>query len=717
MQEKIAEVAVPRPVDRTFDYAIPPELADVPAGVRVRVQFGRERVVGYLLRRKAESDYEGRLQPLQDCLDDDPVLTPAVLSLARWMSARYLCPLGLVLQAILPQRLSRARPSRSKLVGLNRPLQDTLAQIERLQPTAPQQANLLRTLLNLSSPSVRELLSWAGSSDGPLRALVEKGHVKLQPKPPSGVTSPFRERAAAVALTGAQRAALGALTGALDGDRGAFLLHGVNGSGKTEVYLHALQHVLSQGKTAIMAVPEIALTPQLLARVRGRLGDGLAVLHSGLTDAQRAREWTRLRDGEARVAVGVRSASLVPLDGLGLIVLDEEHESTYRQESPEPRYHARDVALRRAAAEGAVAVLGSATPSLEAFHAAQSGALQRLALPERVVPAPLPEVELVDMSQSRRRLSPELEAALGACLGRGEQAMLLVNRRGFGIALCGQCRAAQRCPSCGIALTFHLRPIQLRCHYCGYEHKGHACRACGGELEFLGTGTQRMETILKRKFPTARVARMDSDAVKRGQHGALLEDFRSGRIDVLLGTQMIGLGHDFPGVTLMGIADADALLDVPDFRGAERTFQLISQASGRAGRGERDARVLLQTRHPEHYVIRHALGRDYEAFAREELGYREALGYPPYAHLIRLTVAKPAEAAAREAADRLKAALAELNEAEVLGPARALPYRWRGRHRWQLLLKADAVPPLRDELIGRVKALKLDSSVEIDVDP
>lgn len=710
----IAEVAVPRPIDRTFDYAIPESWAEPTIGIRVRVPFGRDKVVGYLLGKKTESDFSGKLQPLIEALDEDPVLTPESLQLAGWIRQHYLCPIGLVFQAMLPLRLSRAKPSRTKIVELQINLTQTLRAIEQIKQEAPQQAKLLETLLQHANPLMKDLLAWANSSQGPLRSLVDKGWVKLLPKPLEGFQSSFHERAKDITLSAAQSNALSSIGQALAQRKGAFLLHGVNGSGKTEVYLHAIAEAQKRGMTSILMVPEISLTPQVITRFRHRLGDGLAVLHSGLTDAQRAREWTRLREGEAQVAVGVRSASLIPMENLGLIIMDEEHESTYQQDSPDPRYHARQVSLKRQVLDKSVVILGSATPSLTTYHQAQQGILTHLEMPRLVSEKP-PEIQVVDIGQQRGWCSPQLEEAIKEVLSQGQQAMLFLNRRGFGIAFCKACRHTQRCPECDISLVFEAKSVQLRCHYCEYIRQAHDCQQCGQEVQMLGAGTQRVELSLKKKFETARITRMDSDSIKKGQHGAVLEKFRQGDIDILLGTQMIGVGHDFPNVSLMGIVDADTLLDVPDYRAAERTFQLLSQAAGRAGRSDLQSQVIMQTRHPDHYVIHYASEHDYAGFAKEELSLREALHYPPFGELITIVVSHKNEEKCQQMVEQLKEGL-HPEKFEALGPSKGMPYKWRGAFRWQLLLKLDDSKSAKSLLHERVKDLGMDAHVKFEID-
>lgn len=725
MSSRVAEVAVPRDVRRTFDYAIPSRLqGEIEVGTRVRIPFRNETLVGAVVALKDASDYSGRLRTISSAVDAEPVLTDPQLKLAYWTSQRYLAPLGLILQAMAPSRLLRRSPQTRRHVRLNQSLGETLKLIDELSARAPQQAALLETLVAWeAAPERSELLHAVGCTSGPLKGLEAKGAVVVETRSLTHrVASPFTEDAAEISLTREQHEALAAIRDALNRRRGRFLLHGVNASGKTEVYLRAVQHALERDRGAIVVVPEISLTPQLIARLRSRFGDAVALYHSGLTNAQRDREWTRLIDGEATVAVGVRAAVFAPVKDLGLIVVDEEHEGTYKQDDPQPRYHAREVALKRGELEGATVVLGSATPAVETYERARRGSLQKLTLSERAVGGTLPHVEIVDLGGRDRVLSPRLEEALEERLKCGEQTMLLLNRRGFSTCvLCRDCRTTQTCPHCGIALVYHARGQRLVCHTCGRHSPARsACRSCGSDdLVFLGRGTEQAEHEIRATFPNARLARMDSDAIGRGQHGQLLEGFRRGEIDVLLGTQMIGLGLDFPNVTLVGILSADTLLDVPDFRSGERTFQLLSQAIGRAGRGGRQGQVLIQTNHPEHYAVVHAARMDYAAFVQEELIYREALGYPPFTRLIKLTSEDRHEEKAHETAEALQTALNDAlgKGAELLGPFRALPYRLRGIFRWQLVLKTKRLQETVDQLRERLDDRRFQGSIKVDVDP
>jgi primosomal protein N' (replication factor Y) len=519
------------------------------------------------------------------------------------------------------------------------------------------------------------------------------------------------------------------------------LLHGVTGSGKTEVYLRAMAAALGEGRGAIVLVPEIALTPQLVARFRREFAEDLVLLHSGLSAGERYDGWERLRRGEARLCVGARSGVFAPVRDLGLIVVDEEHEAAYKQEQS-PRYDARTVAQRRAAEAGATLVLGSATPSLEAYYAAtEAGTAALVELPERIDQRPLPEVEIIDLRRSAGEENPErdgedrdwpfsssLEEKIEACLAAGEQVIILLNRRGFSpFVLCRECGASLRCPDCDVSLTFHLRSKQMRCHHCEYARPvPEVCDRCQGtDMGFLGTGTEKLEDQVRRRFSAARPLRLDSDVTgAKGAHGRILEEFASGRSNVLVGTQMVAKGLDFPEVTLVGIISADTGLNFPDFRAAERTFQLITQAAGRAGRGAKPGRVVVQTFNPDHYSILAASEHNYTAFSRDELDSRRALGYPPFAALVRLVVAdrsaRRAEAlAGKIAALGTAAAPAIAADVAVLGPAPAPLERLRGRYRWQVLVKAACADEARatwDEVRAQLAPRDL-AAVTVDVDP
>jgi primosomal protein N' (replication factor Y) len=582
--------------------------------------------------------------------------------------------------------------------------------VETLRADEPRAADLARALVKAGLVSV------------------EKREVRRDPfagRPVEGVTPP--------PLTSAQAAAVARLEKVLDENRYApFLLQGVTGSGKTEVYLRLIDAALARGRQALVLVPEISLTPQLGARFRGRFGDRVAILHSGLTDAERAAAYRRIQRGEVAIALGARSAVFAPLERLGVVVVDEEHDPSFKQQDG-VRYHGRDVAMRRARAAGAVAVLGSATPSLETWHAAVAGRLERLVLPERANARPLPSVEVIDLRQHKlpeaSLLSAPLARALDETLRFGEQAILFLNRRGFStFILCRTCGKGQRCRDCSVTLTYHRGIDRVVCHYCGFRAAPPTeCGACGGRaLERLGAGTEHAEAEVQARFPTARVARLDRDTAEGRGLTRILDGMRAREIDIVVGTQMITKGHDFPGVTLVGVLLADHGMGLPDFRAAERTYQLLEQVAGRAGRGDRPGRVLVQTYQPEHPAIVAAREHAYERFVEGELAARNELRYPPAARAACLHIDGADPMAVREAAEAVARACRQAagrapreEEIEVLGPAEAPIGRLRGRTRWQVFVKARSPSSLR--VLGRAALRAVDDSknvrVAVDVDP
>jgi len=536
-----------------------------------------------------------------------------------------------------------------------------------------------------------------------------------------------------VRLNPEQAAAVAAISAVVDEGFSPFLLLGVTGSGKTEVYLRAVAEVLARGRGALILVPEISLTHQLVGRVRARFGTEIAVLHSGLGDGERWDEWRRLSRGEARIAIGARSAVFAPMAELGIIIVDEEHDTAYKQ-GDGLHYHARDVAVMRAKLEGCPLILGSATASMESLHNARSERYHLLHLPERVAQRPMPSVELIDLRGQRLTspLSPTLAAAIEANLAAGGQTLLFLNRRGFANALqCRACGEPETCPNCSISLTWHQRAAALRCHYCDYaKPRPAACAECGQPaLDTWGWGTERLESLLRESFPGARVARMDRDTTTRkGSLSALLSQWNSGALDILIGTQMVTKGHDVAGVTLVGVVMADLSLNLPDFRSAERAFQQLAQVAGRAGRGDRPGRVLVQTLQPEHHVLRAVVDHDYRAFAERDIGQREELGYPPFGRLVLLRFegedAARTQTAAAQCAEQLRAAAprgAAPRGVAVLGPAPAPLSRLRGRYRWQILLRGKSGASLRRLVTDLVapdrRARPADIRLTIDVDP
>lgn len=512
-----------------------------------------------------------------------------------------------------------------------------------------------------------------------------------------------------------------------------FLLHGVTGSGKTEVYIRAMRVALKLGRAALMLVPEIALTPVFSRRLRAHFGDLVAIFHSSLSRGQRFDEWTRVRNGDARIVIGTRSAVFAPIKNLGLVIVDEEHESTYRQQDS-PHYNGRDTAIVRAQKESAVVILGSATPSLESFHNATTGKYRYLELPTRLNDRPMAAAEIIDMRevfsrhQKPKVFSDELLKAIGETHQRKEQSIILLNRRGYSsFVLCRSCGESVQCPNCDVTLTYHKTDSVIICHYCGHREAAPSkCPGCEGKyIYYVGEGTQQLETMLAALFPTIRIARVDRDTtVRRGAFEKSLMDFSEGRIDLLVGTQILAKGHDFPNVTLVGVVSVDAGLALPDFRAAERTFQLLTQVAGRAGRGDLPGKVLIQTYHPYHYALRHASAQDYAGFYQEELRHRQNHTYPPFVALASLMVHGPEIARVRAESLELRKELDRANAARavrILGPAPAPLARLKGEYRVQLILKCRNRLQLRTIIDTALKALherKVNlRSINVEIDP
>ena len=595
---------------------------------------------------------------------------------------------------------------------------------------APARAAALQAAAAAGPMSAAALAARAGVSPSAVQGLAEEGLLRVTSRPVRRV--PWQEAVgepgAPVLLTPEQEAAISAVTAAVEqGEPESFLLYGVTASGKTEVYLRTLERVLARGLQAIVLMPEISLTAQAIGIYRSRFGDRVGLLHSGLSVGERWDEWQRIRRGEAAVVIGARSALFAPTPALGLIVVDEEHETSYKQEQA-PRYHAREVALRRGRLSRCPVVLASATPALESFHAAEAGRHRLLRLPTRVADRPLPEVRVVDVRGSGPRpaiLSAPLRQAIAARLQAGEQVILFLNRRGYAtFLLCPACGEALRCPHCGVSLTYHREERQVRCHHCALARPAPTvCARCGSpNIRFSGFGTERVEKELAGIFPQARPARLDRDTTARkGAHLHIVSRFRSAEINILVGTQMVAKGFDFPGVTLVGVVSADTSLNLPDFRSAERTFQLLTQVSGRSGRGEKKGEVIVQSFRPDHYSVLSAARQDYEEFYRQEIETRRELNYPPFSQLANLVVASEDEGEAQRRAEKLAEELRRRGAArglEVLGPAAAPIARLKGRHRWHVLVRGRPgalQEPLREAVAALGEAAT--RGLAVDVDP
>jgi primosomal protein N' (replication factor Y) len=784
VERPLVKVALPVPFQAPFTYRLP-EGALVPErGVRVLVPFGGRRMIGVVVGAAGSADGHA-LKDVVSILEEEPLLPPQLLDLAARVASHYLAPPGECLKLLMPPagvRASRAvvRVLRREALGQD-PVSRALAEgpvklstLEKRLGRDPQAAiarlrreGVVEVEQELSAPGFRELkvavatgqpiekpgkaqaevlarLEAAGGRarvsdlvrDRPsLRSAVERlgelGALRLEDerdrRSPEGL--PLVD-AAEVAPTEDQERALEAVLEAVGkGGFSPFLLHGVTGSGKTEVYLRAVEATLARGRGAILLVPEIALTPMLVRAARVRFGPTVSVLHSELSTGERHDEWWRIREGEARVAIGARSAVFAPMPEPGLIVVDEEHDGAYKQDES-PRYHGRDVAVLRAQLEGCPVVLGSATPSVESQANALKGKYRRLLLPRRVGPRGLPTVEIVDRREVLRAggqsiLSPQLKQALAARTERGEQSLVLLNRRGYATSLmCRECGQQAMCPNCSVSLTLHQGGRTALCHYCGHESKSPTtCPSCrGAYLRLTGFGTERVAEAVAAALPNARVERLDRDrARRRGVVAQTLAAFEAGEIDVLVGTQMIAKGHDFPRVTLVGVIDADVGLGMPDFRSAERTFQLLTQVAGRAGRGEAAGEVVIQSHWPDHYALTFACAQDYDAFFEREQEFRRTMGYPPSAALVNLIVRAEQEAKGAAEAEAIAAALRARapGRYRVLGPAHAPLARLRSEHRFQILLKGHR-PSMRDAvretLVARYGEQRW-PNVAVDVDP
>jgi primosomal protein N' (replication factor Y) (superfamily II helicase) len=704
----LVEIAPLPPVPRhdLFTYQVPPALQErIQLGMRVRVPLGRQTRTG-VIAGFAETRPAGDVRAVLECLDTHPFVPPDLLDLCRWAARYYLASVADVIATIVPVRLPDA-PSEPAIRLVRLLPDDELARLER---RAPARAAAYRILAGAPEGLLARDAAAAGASPAALRALAAAGLAERHRRADVSEPLPPPPAADRPALTGEQRAAADAVAAAVRaGEHASFLLHGITGSGKTEVFLAAAEATLAADRDVLVLVPEIALTHQVVERVRARFGDAVAVLHSGLGPRERWGAWRRIATRAARVVVGARSAVFAPIGRLGLVVVDEEHDAAYKQEDG-IRYHARDLAVVRARLAKAVAVLASATPSAESHHAAREGRHRLLELTARPTAQPLPTVELIDLRGRPRELeptlpSPELRAALDETLGRGEQALVFLNRRGYATYLqCPACGATADCPHCSVTLTWHRARGALACHHCQHHRRPPArCETCQGPaLAAYGLGTERIESALRAAYPDLTIDRLDRDVAQRaGAQRRILREWHAGTTRVLVGTQMVSKGHDVPGVTLVAVVLADQSLNVPDFRAAERTFQLLVQVAGRAGRGARPGRVLVQTLRPGHPSLVAACGHDYAAFMAGELARRATLEYPPFARLVlvRLDGAQDAavERAARELAARLRAQAQVLGvgDGAVLGPAPPPIERVRGRHRWQLLLRHRDVRALR----------------------
>ena len=672
----LGDVAVPIPVEGPFTYLIPESLAaKARAGMRVRVPFKNQEMTGYLVEVRT-GPVQGRLKSIQALLDDEPVLTPVVLQLTRWTSEEYGSSWGEAIENALPRWVKTSSAA--------------------ARAHAPKETESLTEPEEIQVPGPRELTAEQKN----VFRMITESLAEPSPKP--------------------------------------ILIHGVTGSGKSELYIRSMREVLARGRSAICLVPEIALTEQLRRFFQGHFGDRLEILHSRLTDAERFRAWLKIHKGEKTVILGPRSAVFAPVQNLGLIVLDEEHEGSYKQDTA-PRYHVREVAARRAQLEKALLIMGTATPSLESMEKAQSGNFKLAVLEKRVDDRKMPAVQIVDLRTERFERkkaslwSRLLEKEIQANLDRKEGTLLLLNRRGFSTHIqCPACGGTEKCEACQVSLTYHQEDGELLCHYCNFHKKmPEVCPGCGsGLLNLAGYGTEKVESELARRWPQARILRLDADSVrKRGSHEEILKIFRRGDADILIGTQMIAKGFDFPHVTLVGVIAADIGLMLPDFRSAERTFQLLTQVAGRAGRGDKPGRVIIQTYSPEHPSIRFARGHDFTAFYASEIPARADYHYPPFYRLVNFIIRghdeQKAYRHAREVREALQAGLQNQVDGggtapfELIGPAPLPFFKLRGHFRWHVMVKFPRDVQAPAGLWKTALRLRKSSAVfsAVDVDP
>jgi primosomal protein N' (replication factor Y) len=774
----IARVSLEIALRKEFDYSIPAELAGkIDVGSRVQVPFGPRKILG-VVTAVAEESGHAHLKPILKVIGAQTLVTPKVLKLARWIGEYYCCAPETALKSVLPEAIRKEKD------GWKKQLFVRALHLSGEFPKLPKrQQNVWNIIGERRELLLAELLGLAKTTAATVRKLEDRGLVEI--------TSEISERdpyaretilpTQSIVLNPAQAKALGEITQAMNQENSShtFLLHGVTGSGKTEIYLQALAHALEQGKGAIVLVPEISLTPQTVERFKARFSSGkmptlVAVLHSHLSAGERHDEWHKIRQGRARIVIGARSAIFAPVEPLGLIIVDEEHEHTYKQEEA-PRYHARDVAIMRGQMENAVVVLGSATPSMESFYNCKRGKFTLLELPERVDDQKMPHVRVVDMRQAMFKekgpplFSPQLKEAITQRLERGEQTILFLNRRGYSTSLlCPKCGYVANCPNCSVSLTYHRMEQKLACHICGHNEKVPlVCpepKCKNPAIRFAGTGTQKVEEVLAKLFPKARVKRMDADTMKRkDDYRRVLGDFRTGKIDILVGTQMIAKGLHFPNVTLVGIIYADSALHQPDFRAGERTFQLLTQVAGRAGRGDVEGEVFVQAFTPFHPAIQYARRHDFVGFYEQEIEFREQLKYPPASRIALLTLkgrneekvkfsaehmkneleknlgsasvsgaavdvsSTATELFGEDAKQRVRAARAPqtkrgknlFSDLIIAGPAPAPLLRAENFYRYQIMLRTRAMSALSRELATLIQSLTLpeDVSLAVDIDP
>ena len=704
-----------RNVDKIFDYIVPSNLMnDIKVGIRVLVPFGRMTLEGFVMEIKESSELSN-LKEVIDIVDKDVVLNDELLELGKTISNKTLATLMSCYQTMLPKAL-KLKAKKNNTINIRYDTYYSLVsdegkfndkQLEIINLVKEKGKVLRKELVDISLSSLNTLVK-KGVLEG---EKVEHYRVDYSDNKPD-----IKE------LTPDQKSCVDSV---INGTDKAYLLYGVTGSGKTEVYMEIIDYYLSLGKTSIVLVPEISLTPQMIKRFGDRFGNRIAAIHSGLSEGEKYDEWRRIYRGEVSIVIGARSAIFAPLNNIGVIIIDEEHSDSYKQSDPSPRYSAKEVALIRGETNNAKVVFGSATPSLEAMARAVKGIFKLLELPNRINGKSLPKVEIVDMNKSlgksRGYFSPSLVKSISDCLERKEQIILLLNRRGYAsFVSCKNCGYTFKCPNCDITLTYHKSSNTLRCHYCGHGEKVYSnCPECGEKsLNNLGVGTQKIEEELNKIFPNNKIVRMDYDTTsKKGMHEAIIESFKNHEYDILLGTQMVAKGLDFPNVTLVGVINADTSLNIPDFRSSENTFSLLDQVAGRSGRSLKEGKVIIQTFNPDHYAIKLVEKHNYLEFYNEEMQIRRKLKYPPYYYLCNIRISGKDTNYLLTEANKIKRSLERnLTSTIILGPSNASIFKMNNTYRYNILLKYkkdDSLIPLLNKILEHYK---INSKVKIDID-
>ena len=702
-------------VDKIFDYSVPKSLeSKIKIGIRVSVPFGSMTLEGFILEIKDNKDVDIELKEINNIVDENIVLNSELIDLGKEISNITLASLMSCFQVMLPKAL-KAKSGRH--VNIRYDTFYRLGDYNKLDKFSDKQLKIIDLLEKEDLVSRKRLVDISSSS---VNTLLKRGIIIEEKKEHYRVIHKSLEYTRHE-LTGEQRTVVDRIIDTND----TYLLYGVTGSGKTEVYMEIIEHYLNLGKTSIILVPEISLTPQMIGRFQERFGDKIAALHSALNDGEKYDEWRRIARGEASIVIGARSAIFAPLKNIGVIIIDEEHSDSYKQSDPSPRYHARDVSLLRSKYHNCPVVFGSATPSLESMARAIKGVYKLVELPHRVNGKSLPKVNIIDMNQEIKKIkghfSLELIKSIRERLDRDEQVILLLNRRGYSsFVTCKNCGFTFKCPHCDITLTYHKSSDTLRCHYCGYGEKVYKkCPECKEEsLNNLGVGTQKVEEELNELFDDAKVLRMDFDTTSRkGKHEEMIKLFKEGKYDILLGTQMVAKGLDFSNVTLVGVINADTSLNIPDFRSSENTFSLLSQVAGRSGRQKKEGLVIIQTFNPEHYAISFTKNHDYLSFYKKEMLIRKTLKYPPYYYLCNIRIKGKDSSYILNEALKIKRSLERnLSNMIILGPSGASVFKVNDIYRYNLIIKYKYIDNLYEILNKIVDHYKINSKLKVDID-